>query len=60
MSGKNTKQPANSHHCDCGDHKEPVVITKYATYEIPSFHNIIKKIDKMFRSGGNIVVISKL
>ena len=46
MSGK--KQVIT---CDCGDHK--------TDKDIPSFHNIIKKIDKIFRTR-EVILISKL
>ena len=47
-------------HCDCGDHKEIAPKeTKYVVDEMPSFHTIIKKIDKMFRNG-SVILISKM
>ena len=56
--------------CDCGDHKkstkeQPARDQPARDQEIPSFHGIVKKLDKMFRTGGfldnnPIIIISKL
>ncbi len=52
--------------CDCGDHTsakniQHITINKVPLNNtIPSFHTIIKKIDKIFRTGGDIILISKL
>ena len=66
--------------CDCGDHKkstreqptreqpardQPTRDQPARDQEIPSFHGIVKKLDKMFRTGGfldnnPIIIISKL